>query len=95
MTPVELYFVYAPGCHACEKMKPVIAEFTRKYGEEVYVEHVDITNEFPPLGIQKWTPDKTPTMIFRIGQRVWVTEGAMSMEELENWAGDKVRQAGI
>lgn len=93
--PIELYFVYAPGCHACEKMKPVIAEFTAKYGDEIYVESANITDEFPPLGTRKWVPDKTPTTIFRVGNRVWVLEGNVDLEFLEQWIGGILGQRGV
>lgn len=93
--PVEMYFVYAPKCQACEKMKPVIEQFRFKYGDEIYVEAVNIADEFPPLGIRKWTPDKTPTTIFRVGHRVWVMEGAVELEFLEQWIGDIMAQPGV
>ena len=92
--PVELYFVYAPGCGACESTKPVVETFARKYGRNVDVIWADISNtEWPPIGTNKWTPDKTPTFILRIGDQAWALEGGLDLEELEGWVQDKFRKA--
>lgn len=83
ITPIELHFIYADGCGACEAAKPELAKFQKKY-PLVLVRRVDLlTTPWPNGG---WAPKATPTYLaVAPGRQPVGYVGAMTLEQTEQF----------
>lgn len=97
-SPVVLYYIHAPGCHACAETKPIVDSFKSRWGNRVPVKSVDITEAtvgpfaLGPGGKRQWSPDKTPTIMLQVGTRAFVVEGSVNSMELEAWVASRLER---
>lgn len=83
ITPIELHFIYADGCGACEAAKPLLKDFQRKH-PLVLVKRVDLLSTPWPQGA--WAPKATPTYLaVAPGRQPVGYVGAMTVEQIEQF----------
>ena len=83
ITPLELHFIYADGCGACEAAKPELAKFQRKY-PLILVKRVDLIST--PWPKDSWGPKATPTYLaVAPGRQPVGYVGGMSLEQIEQF----------
>jgi thiol-disulfide isomerase/thioredoxin len=83
ITPLELHFIYADGCGACEAAKPMLKEFQRKY-PLILVKRVDLLSAPWPEG--GWAPTATPTYLaVAPGRQPVGYVGGMTVEQIEQF----------
>lgn len=58
-----LYFLHAPGCEACEMLKPEVAVWWRVNKHRVRIVPIDLTRA--EWKAKSWEPNMTPTLIVR------------------------------
>lgn len=92
---VAMFFLHAPGCHACEEARPGWEAFKRA-NPDIPAGEVDLTAiEWTPLGDLKWEPTATPSYILRINSSCFVIEGSKDPEDLTEWARERIRWRGL
>lgn len=79
----RLFFLYVPGCPACDKMKPVMKKLGQMR-QDVEIRMMDLTQTKWDL---PWQPRATPTLVIidGYGQHPRMVEGSGTLKELNTW----------
>ncbi len=55
---------WAPWCHPCKKLKPIVTKVAEDFGpEKVLLEFVELTDDDQDTIMQKWVLTSIPTVI--------------------------------
>lgn len=89
---MRLYFLYAPGCPACEKAKKPLDAFER---ENPGVQIVRV-NLLEAKWTHPWSPEATPTYVLEVpGRERTRWEGTLSKAEIAQFINKSKQHLGI
>jgi Glutaredoxin-like domain (DUF836) len=89
---MRLYFIYMPGCGACEQAKPQLRKW-QKTDPTVQVIPIDITTA---KWTHPWQPEVTPTYVAEVPgfQRIQY-QGTLTAEEIPKFLDKARRMMGL
>lgn len=89
---MRLYFIYMPGCGACERAKPQLAKWQRA-NPQIQVVPVDITTA---KWVHPWQPEVTPTYVFEVHGRQRVQhQGTLTATEIPKFIAKAKTMMGV
>lgn len=79
----RLFYLFVPGCPACEKMKPVLKKLAASRAD-IQINYMDLTQVKWDL---PWQPRATPTLVIMdgYGAQPRMVEGFGTLKELTTW----------
>lgn len=85
--PVLVEF-YASWCPHCQRMQPVLEQFSKEMGDRLIITNLDIDASENSSLVERYQVQIVPTiLLFRDGEQMWRQSGEMRTDQLNRSVG--------
>lgn len=85
--PVLVEF-YASWCPHCQRMQPVLEQFSEEMGDRLIITNLDIDASENSSLVERYQVQIVPTiLLFRDGEQMWRQSGEMRTDQLNRSVG--------